>query len=113
MAETSSTRQTGDEPIEEYKLIDTARVLWPADLSDDLLSFIISTSLSAIREFNPEREGAKVAERIKKSLDSQHGPHWHVILGTSFGSHAVHEKNRFTYFYLGNFAFLIYKAGSG
>ena len=36
--------------------------------------------------------------------------YWHVTIGKNFGCHAVHEKQRFVYFYIGQFAFLLYKA---
>ena len=52
----------------------------------------------------------KVAESLKKFLDSKFDPYWHVFLGNHFGCHSVHEKNRFLYFYYKKIAFLIYKA---
>ncbi len=113
MAETSGDAQTGEEKIEEYKPYEGARVLWPADMPDEMLAFTVSTAAGALKEFNPEREGAKIAERVKKQLDKQFGAHWHVAFGSAFGSHAVHEKNRFVYFYFDPFAFMVYKAGSG
>ena len=113
MAETGGDGQTGEEKIEEYKEFEGARVLWPADMPDEILSFTVLAASSAMREFDPEREGAKIAERVKKQLDKEFGSHWHVVFGTAFGSYAVHEKNRFVYFYFDPFAFMVYKAGSG
>ena len=115
MAETAvgDQGQTGEERVEEYQRYEGARVLWPADMPDEMLAFTVSAAQSAVRELSPDREGAKIAERVKKLLDKEYGPHWHVVFGTAFGSHAVHEKNRFVYFYLDPFAFMVYKAGSG
>ena len=115
MAETASgDAQTGEERVEEYQRYNGARVLWPADMPDEMLALTVSAAQTAMKEFvNVEREGAKIAERVKKQLDKEYGPHWHVVFGSAFGSHAVHEKNRFVYFYLDPFAFMVYKAGSG
>lgn len=38
-------------------------------------------------------------------------PTWHVVVGTNYGSHVVHQTKNFIYFYLGPKAFLIFKSG--
>ena len=45
-------------------------------------------------------------------MDERWEPTWHVFLGKSFGSYAVHERNRFVYFSFdaSKISFLIYKA---
>lgn len=57
-----------------------------------------------------ESKGLQIAEKLKKHFDEEYGPYWHVTVGKNFGCHAVHEKQRFIYFYIDPFAFLIYKA---
>ena len=54
----------------------------------------------------------QIAETVKKHMDTNWEPYWHVFLGKSFGCHAVHEKNRFVYFTFEQqkISFLIYKA---
>jgi dynein light chain LC8-type len=103
-----------EEKVDEFKVVNGAKVLWPADMPEEMLLSVLTVAQSALADANfSEREGARIAEKIKRTLDKEFDQHWHVSLGTSFGSHAVHEKNRFCYFYIGPVAFMIYKAGSG
>mmetsp|Transcript_56478 Transcript_56478/g.127171 ORF Transcript_56478/g.127171 Transcript_56478/m.127171 type:complete len:108 (-) Transcript_56478:80-403(-) len=104
--------QGGEEKaVEEYKTLWGARIKWPADIPDNMLEDAIKTSTAAFEEFEKlEREGQKMAEKIKKHFDENWGPYWHVTVGKNFGCHAVHEKQRFVYFYIDQFAFMIYKA---
>jgi len=65
----------------------------------------------ALQEYpNVEQSGPKIAESIKKHFDEKWTPYWHVTVGKNFGCHLVYEKQRFVYFYIGQFAFLLYKA---
>eukprot|EP00928_Gymnodinium_smaydae_P061356 TRINITY_DN45451_c0_g1_i1.p1 TRINITY_DN45451_c0_g1~~TRINITY_DN45451_c0_g1_i1.p1 ORF type:complete len:110 (+),score=36.86 TRINITY_DN45451_c0_g1_i1:195-524(+) len=106
--------QQGDDqkPVEEYKTLWGARILWPADIPDDMLEDAVNFTQQMMEEHkeNTERECPKIAEKIKKHFDEKWGPHWHVTAGKNFGCHAVHIKQRFVYFYIGQFAFLIYQA---
>ena len=52
-----------------------------------------------------------MAEKIKKHLDETWSPSWHVIIGKNFGSLCTHETKRFLYFYTGDKAVMIFKAG--
>lgn len=58
-----------------------------------------------------EKDGLQVAELIKKHLDETWSPSWHVIIGKNFGSLCTHETKRFLYFYTGDKAVMIFKAG--
>jgi dynein light chain LC8-type len=51
------------------------------------------------------------AEIIKKEFDTRWSPHWHVIIGRNFGSFVTHETKSFLFFYLGDKAIMIFKAG--
>eukprot|EP00440_Ansanella_granifera_P040551 gb/GFBE01043979.1/.p1 GENE.gb/GFBE01043979.1/~~gb/GFBE01043979.1/.p1 ORF type:complete len:109 (+),score=41.35 gb/GFBE01043979.1/:1-327(+) len=96
---------------EEYKTLWGARILWPPDMPDDMLEDAVKVSLSSLEEFGrQEREGTKIAQKIKQHFDENHKPYWHVTVGKNFGCHSVHEKQRFVYFYVDQFAFMIYKA---
>ena len=57
------------------------------------------------------KDGVEIAKMMKIGLDDAYGPYWHVTVGKDFGCYAVHEKQRFTYFYIGPFAFMVYKGG--
>ncbi len=55
--------------------------------------------------------GLECAERIKTEFDERWSPHWHCIVGRNFGSFVTHETKRFIYFYLGDKAVMLFKAG--
>lgn len=85
--------------------------MWPADIPDNMLEDSVKTAFAALEEHGKaERDGPKIAEHIKKHFDEAWGPYWHVTVGKNFGCHTVHEKQRFVYFYIEHFAFMIYKA---
>eukprot|EP00747_Dinoflagellata_sp_TGD_P211339 gnl/TRDRNA2_/TRDRNA2_84579_c0_seq1.p2 gnl/TRDRNA2_/TRDRNA2_84579_c0~~gnl/TRDRNA2_/TRDRNA2_84579_c0_seq1.p2 ORF type:complete len:108 (-),score=39.27 gnl/TRDRNA2_/TRDRNA2_84579_c0_seq1:166-489(-) len=104
--------QQGEEKAaEEYKTLWGARILWPPDIADNILEDAVKVSHSAIEEFpNSEREALKITEKIKKHFDEKWGAYWHITVGKNFGCHSVHEKQKFVYFYIGQFAFMFYKA---
>ena len=102
--------QPGDK-VSTYRTFLEARVLWPADMPDDVLEFIITTAKEAMRQHDPDSQGQEIARIVKTALDEKYLPYWHIILGKSFGGHCTHETRRFVYFYLGKFAFMVYKVG--
>ena len=53
----------------------------------------------------------EIATLVKKTLDRDVGPTWHVIVGTSFGSFVTHESKNFAYFYINDLGFLVFKRG--
>jgi dynein light chain LC8-type len=53
----------------------------------------------------------QAAELIKKELDSQIGPTWHVIVGSSFGSFVSHEAKNIIFFQIGQMKCLVFKHG--
>ena len=57
------------------------------------------------------QKGLRIAEQMKRELDTKWSPHWHVIIGRNFGSFVTHETKTFLFFYLGDKAIMIYKAG--
>lgn len=68
---------------------------------------IFELAVEATRAYSLERDKATF---LKKELDLLYGASWHVIVGLSFGSHVTHEQGYFVYFYIGEVAFLIFKA---
>ena len=58
-----------------------------------------------------KQTGLQCAEKIKYEFDERWSPHWHVIVGRSFGSFVTHETKRFLFFYLEDKAIMIFKAG--
>jgi dynein light chain LC8-type len=55
--------------------------------------------------------GLRMAETIKREFDSRWSPHWHVIIGRNFGSFVTHETKSFLFYYVGDKAVMLYKAG--
>ena len=82
-------------------------ILKASDISDELKQKIFEISLAAVNNNNQlERE---MAQEIKRALDTQVGPTWHVVVGKNFGSYVTHEKGYFVYFYIGQLALLVFK----
>eukprot|EP00438_Fugacium_kawagutii_P029715 Skav204900 [mRNA] locus=scaffold1926:213938:222045:+ [translate_table: standard] len=81
---------------EEWKVLWGAKILWPADMPDDMLEDAVKVSVEALETHGRnEREGTTIAQKIKQHFDENHKPYWHVTVGKNFGCHAVHEKQRF------------------
>mmetsp|Transcript_78271 Transcript_78271/g.155115 ORF Transcript_78271/g.155115 Transcript_78271/m.155115 type:complete len:90 (-) Transcript_78271:137-406(-) len=78
------------------------------DMAQPLQEEAIELAREAMDRFNTERD---IANHIKKELDKRHTPFWHVIVGRNFGSYVTHETKQYLYFYLGQLAILIFKAG--
>lgn len=73
---------------------------------------LLTRVLEIARESVMHKEGLRdreVAAVLKRALDKQIGPIWHVIVGQSFGSYVTHEKGGFAYFYIAGWAFLVFK----
>lgn len=65
-------------------------------------------SFQALEKWNVEKD---IAAYIKKEFDSRHGPTWHCIVGSKFGSYVTHETRHFIYFYLDSMAVLLFRSG--
>lgn len=50
-----------------------------------------------------------IARNIKQRLDEKFGPAWQVIVGKNYGSSTSHQLGTFLYFYINNYAILIWK----
>lgn len=53
-----------------------------------------------------------MARVLKKEFDLAYGGVWHCIVGRNFGSLVTHTSRTFIYFYIGQVAVLMFKAGS-
>ncbi|WLF77389.1 Dynein light chain [Lodderomyces elongisporus] len=87
---------------------DTTPILKASDLAEDIQLKIFEFAEHALKQYKIEKD---VAAYLKKELDQTFGPTWHVVVGKSFGSYVTHEQGYFTYFYIGEMAFLIFKSG--
>jgi len=98
-----------DKPVEEFRTLWGARVLWPSDMPDDMLEFSVRQATEQLETKNPDKQGADICDAIKKAFDDTWGQTWVIVCGKNFGCHAVHEKQKFVYFYIGQYAFMFYK----
>ncbi len=57
-----------------------------------------------------QNDGDAVVQALKAELDKAWSPHWHVIIGKSFGSLVAHEARRMAFFYIDDKAVLVFKA---
>lgn len=81
-------------------------------MPDDMLKDAIETSRRIISEVTDfEAEGLACAEKIKNEFDARWSPYWHCIIGRNFGAFVTHETKNFIFFYLGDKAVMIFKAG--
>jgi dynein light chain LC8-type len=100
------------EEVKEWALMWGARVKLPCDMKDDMLKDAIETSRKIIDPAEFDNKGLEYAEKIKSEFDSRWVPHWHVVIGRSFGSFVTHETSCFIYFYLyEGKAVMMFKAG--
>lgn len=89
-----------------------AKIKWPTDMSDDMLREAVEaakTNIEAIEDW--QKEGDTAALNIKKQFDDKYSAHWHCIVGKNFGSLVTHETFMFAFFYIGDRAVLLFKAG--
>lgn len=100
------------EEIQEWQHLWGAKVKMPIDVPDDILKAGITTVISKLDEYPDfENDGLKISEEVKKQFDEEWGGKWHCVIGRSFGSFVTHETQRFMYFYIGDKAVMLYKAG--
>ncbi len=83
------------------------------DLSDSARDLALATAKLAFvaKSKSDILYWQQAAELIKKELDSQIGPTWHAIVGTSFGSFVSHESKNIIFFQIGQMKCLVFKHG--
>ncbi|XP_031123647.1 dynein light chain 1, cytoplasmic-like [Ipomoea triloba] len=54
-------------------------------------------------------DSKRLALALKKEFDSEYGPAWHCIVGTSFGSYVTHSLGGFLYFSIDKVYILLFK----
>ncbi|GAA5886371.1 hypothetical protein JCM16303_002514 [Sporobolomyces ruberrimus] len=83
-------------------------IIKSADMSEEMQQVAINSAQEAMAQHQVEKD---IAAHIKRDFDKRYGPTWHVVAGKSFGSFCTHETNHFLYWYMGNIAILLFKAG--
>lgn len=79
-----------------------------SDISDDMRNSAVEIAIKAIEAHVTEKD---IALQIKREFDKKHSPTWQCIVGRQFGAEVQHETKHFIYFYLGQLAILLWKAG--
>eukprot|EP01038_Epipyxis_sp_PR26KG_P005413 gene5413-7501_t len=100
------------EELKEWANMWGAKVKLRNDMPDDMLKDAIETSrrvINSVADF--ETQGLECAEQIKTEFDVRWEPNWHCIIGRNFGSFVTHETKNFIFFYLGDKAVMLFKAG--
>ncbi|XP_064488707.1 uncharacterized protein LOC135400746 [Ornithodoros turicata] len=83
-------------------------VVKASDIPEHMQQEAIKVAVEAIERHKILRD---VAAFIKTEFDRKFMPTWHCVVGRSFGSYVTYETKRFTYFYVGQVAVLLFKAG--
>lgn len=78
------------------------------DMTEEMQKDAIDTAIESVSKWDTERD---IAASLKKDFDSKHGPTWHCVVGSNFGSYVTHESRHFIYFYLNKMAILLFKSG--
>ncbi|PWN28867.1 hypothetical protein BDZ90DRAFT_230875 [Jaminaea rosea] len=77
------------------------------DMSEEMQQITVDIAQDALSKFTLEKD---IAAHVKRALDQKLGPTWHAVVGKMFGSYVTHETQHFIYFYLGQTAFLLWRA---
>ncbi|GAA5864654.1 hypothetical protein JCM8547_008262 [Rhodosporidiobolus lusitaniae] len=83
-------------------------IIKSADMVQPMQDVAVEVAQEAMAQHDIEKD---IAAYIKRDFDKRYGPTWHVVVGKNFGSFCTHESGHFVYFYLGNIAILLFKAG--
>lgn len=106
----------GQNEMDDNMQSDDALEVKSTDMKQAMLEYACMAATEALAKAkaecdNPNAINNTAAKLIKKKFDERWEPIWHCIVGRSFGSFVVHETRTFAYFYVGNRAILIFKAG--
>ncbi|PWN37177.1 putative dynein light chain 1, cytoplasmic [Meira miltonrushii] len=77
------------------------------DMSDEMQQAAVDIASDAMTKYTVEKD---IAAHVKKTMDTRFGPTWHAVVGKNYGSYVTHETKHFIYFYLGQIAFLLWRA---
>jgi dynein light chain LC8-type len=82
------------------------------DMSDEMLDDVKKLAKDSFQQSEGKTVVCRdVASTIKKECDKRFGGTWHCIVGKDFGSFVSHESKHFVYFYLNDYAILLFRAG--
>lgn len=76
------------------------------DMPEHMQRRAVTLARGAMSQHTVMRE---IAGAIKREFDREYGTTWHCIVGRSFGSFVTHQNQSFIFFYVGEFAFMLFK----
>jgi dynein light chain LC8-type len=85
---------------------ETKPVIKIKDISEELEQEIISIAKYALDKMHTNQE---IASHLKDELNRKYNGNWQCFVGRSFGSFVTYEAKHYMYFYIGQYAFLIFK----
>ncbi|EPQ27799.1 uncharacterized protein PFL1_04544 [Pseudozyma flocculosa PF-1] len=85
----------------------TKAIIKNVDMAEEMQQQVIDLAADALTKFSVEKD---IAAHVKRSMDQKFGPTWHAVVGKNYGSYVTHETKHFIYFYLGQIAFLLWRA---
>jgi len=98
-----------EETVEDKRTKDLLeRHVKNADMSEEMQLDAIKIAQAAQEVYLVEKD---IAAFIRREFESKYNPTWHCIVGRNFGSFITHETKHFIYFYTGQVAILLFKAG--
>lgn len=81
-------------------------------MPDDLLKLCVDLAHKHVAPCDDwQKKGDDAVQAMKAALDEAYGPQFHVVAGKHFGSRVTHDAKHFCFFYVGDKAVLIFKAG--
>ena len=83
------------------------------DITEDMKLRAIESTLQQEKNIaKSNREDYELlAKNLKKDFDTRFHPTWQCIVGTHYGSDVGYFEKNMIYFYVGNIAILLWKAG--
>ncbi|GKV15937.1 hypothetical protein SLE2022_016460 [Rubroshorea leprosula] len=101
-------------PAEEVKLAAAAISLnvrlRSSDMPIDIQEHAMRCARSLVDSAPKRRPNlTHLARTLKKEFDSEYGPAWHCVVGTSFGSFVTHSPGGFLYFSVDSLSVLLFK----
>jgi len=77
-------------------------------MEDNMQKEAYAVAETALELFSNEKD---VAAYIRREFEQRYLPTWQCVVGRNFGCFVTHETKRFTYFYIGQIGFLLWKSG--
>lgn len=88
-------------------------VIKNVDMKPEMLPVVYEKASEAMEKFivdGNKKELKEIAAFLKREFDKKFGTTWQCIVGNSFGAWVTYEKGNYIYFYIGQWAILLYKS---